>query len=674
VNGGWAARAKNKSPTPDELAEWFKAGRFGIGVIVPPGACCVDIDAPGRAHQGVDSARQRAALEPVLHALAALPCDPTPTGGRHYWTRIPDGWTPTRKRLDGAGIEVKVVATFVRVYDPNALPAVGDLPAMPTELTALFGDGASGRGAAAPVRGVIREGARNETLTSLAGTMRRRGMTPDAMAAALLMENRRRCRPPLPEAEVRSIARSVGRYEPMARKAAQAAAFADFHFTDAGNAEAFAFLFGDRVRFVHGLGIWRVWDGRRWRDDDAREVDRLALRTARARLRAAADIEDATRRKAAATWALASESAHRLRAMVESAACLQALSTRPHDYDRNPDVLNVENGLLDLRSATLRPHDPAEMCAKLAPVTFDSAATCPRWEQFLAEVFDGDGDLERFAQIAAGYTLTGRMTADALILMLGSGRNGKGVFLATLRRLLGDYARVADFATFSYEREKRAGVRDDLAAFPGARLVTAAESSVGLRLSEGLLKQLTGRDPITARHLYAREFTFNSSAKIWLATNHRPRVRDASPAFWARIRVLSFPVSFAGREDRLLEDRLADELPGILNWALAGALQFYKQDMALDPTEPVRRATDDWRQAEDTVGGFIADCCEVGAGFEDTTLRLYEGYRDWCARAGERERDILNRSYFGRELAARGFAPVRVGAKQVRGWRGLALR
>ncbi len=202
------------------------------------------------------------------------------------------------------------------------------------------------------------------------------------------------------------------------------------------------------------------------------------------------------------------------------------------------------------------------MCSKLAAVEYDVGTGCPLFEQFLEDIFAGDGELISFVQRCVGYSLTGLTREQVLFLLWGGGWNGKTTLLGVLKRLFGDYSRNADFASFSYQREKQAGTRDDLAALAGARLVTAAEPTVGLRFSEGKLKEITGSDPVTARHLYGRHFDFVPQFKLWLSGNHRPTVRDTSEGFWRRICLIPFTVSFKGRADQQLAEKLIAELPG----------------------------------------------------------------------------------------------------------------
>src|SRR2546425_1193726 len=117
-----------------------------------------------------------------------------------------------------------------------------------------------------------------------------------------------------------------------------------------------------------------------------------------------------------------------------------ALAKPPSAFDRDPWLLNVQTGTVDLRSGELHPHRREDLLTKLAPVVHDPVARCPRWERFLLEIMDGDETLVRYLQRVVGYTLSGDIRHHAFFLLYGTGANGKSTFLETLRALLGDYA------------------------------------------------------------------------------------------------------------------------------------------------------------------------------------------------------------------------------------------
>src|SRR5262249_4534420 len=211
--------------------------------------------------------------------------------------------------------------------------------------------------------------------------------------------------------------------------------------------------------------------------------------------------------------------------------------------------------------------NPSDRITIHTHIQFDSSARCPRWNQFLVEVFEDNQELIDFVQRAVGYSLTGDTSEQCLFLNFGGGSNGKSTFLEVLRRVAGGYGHNMPFSTL--EIKARTSIPNDVAALAGRRLVTASETNESVRLNEERVKALTGCDAITARFLNKEFFTFHPVAKFWLAFNHKPRVADDSHGFWRRIRLIPFLHEFkdTARDKHLLEKLLA-EAPGILVWAV----------------------------------------------------------------------------------------------------------
>jgi putative DNA primase/helicase len=280
--------------------------------------------------------------------------------------------------------------------------------------------------------------------------------------------------------------------------------------TDLGNAERLVRLFGDRIRFVPQWG-WLVWDGERWaRDNGNQRITELAEETVRQIYREAAEAQDPEERAKLAKWAIASESRQRITAMIDLAAPMCLAS--PEEFDADDWLLNLENGVLNLRTLEFLPHDPNLKLTKLAPVTYDPNADCPKWKAFLQRIFNNNERLIRFVQRAVGYSLTGSTREQCLFFLHGTGANGKSTFLEVIRALLGDYAVTTDFSTFVADR--KSSVRNDIARLHSARLVTAIEVGEGKRFAEELIKTLTGGDTVAARFLYREFFEFKPRFKV----------------------------------------------------------------------------------------------------------------------------------------------------------------
>jgi putative DNA primase/helicase len=417
-----------------------------------------------------------------------------------------------------------------------------------------------------------------------------------------------------------------------------------FPRTDAGNGELFAHLYGDRIRFDHRRRRWLVWDHHRWSDDADGEVRRLAKLTVRHRYLQAATIADLTERAAEAKFAVASENRQRLDALLVAAQSELPITDAGDAWDADPFLLGVANGVLDLRTGTLRSGRPSDRMTRWTHIAFSPDATCPRWLQFLGEIFVDDGELIDFVWRAIGYSLTGDTREQCVFLCYAPGANGKSVLLKVLRALGGAYAYNTPFT--SLEFTNRTGIPNDLAALAGRRIVTASETNEGTRLNEGRLKALTGGDPITARFLHAEFFTFEPEAKFWLAVNHRPTVQDDSYGFWRRVRLVPFMRQFDKEEqDPTLADRLLLELPGILAWAVRGCLAW--QQRGLEPPTAVRTPTDSYRAESDPLAAFVDECCVIDPRASCGAAAAYKAYTRWAGNQGMKEREMLTATSFG---------------------------
>ena len=420
--------------------------------------------------------------------------------------------------------------------------------------------------------------------------------------------------------------------------------------TDAGNGEYFARMYGDRVRYDHRRRRWLMWDRHRWSDDADGEIRRLAKLAVRHRLLSTTKIEDLTQRGQAAKFAIQSEHRQRLDALLAQAQTEPPITDAGRHWDRDPLLFGAENGVLDLRTGRLRDGRPEDRITLHTAIAFGAAAACARWLRFLDEVFSGDVELIDFIQRAVGYSLTGLTSEQCLFLCYGTGANGKSVFLRVLRMLAGFYAFNAPFSLF--EMHSRNAIPNDLAALVNRRLVTSSETNEGTRLNEARVKALTGCDPITARFMRAEFFTFDPVAKYWLAVNHKPTVADDSYGFWRRVRLIPFMHSFTGAaDDQTLGDTLQAELPGILAWAVRGALAW--QERGLPAPSAVRAATETYRLESDPLAQFIDERCVVTEGASMAAATAFRAYLAWTGEQGMREREMLTSTKFGARMTER---------------------
>ena len=436
--------------------------------------------------------------------------------------------------------------------------------------------------------------------------------------------------------------------------------------TDAGNAEFFASRYKDRVRFDHRRRLWFVWREHWWAPDSNGEVRRLAKEAARSRLAAAVKIPGDIKRKEAVKWGMQSESRYRLDAAIAMAQVEPPLADAGTHWNIDPWRLGVANGVVDLRTGRLRKGRQSDRITFHSDIPFALKAECPRWLQFLDEVFDADKELIEYVQRAVGYSLTGDRREQCLFLCWGEGANGKSTFLEVLRDVLGDYAHNLPFSAF--EMKARASIPNDVASIVGRRLVTAVETDESTRLNEARVKALTGSDPVTARFLYGEFFDFHPVAKFWLAFNHKPLVSDDSHGFWRRVRLIPFEHVFQGKEeDKRLIEKLKAEADGILPWAVDGALKWQKQGLGAPPA--VKKATEEYREESDPLNEFIDECCVVESDAQVAAAELWAAYQRWSEDNGARS--PIDRAKFSQRLAGRGFEKEREGHDRTWIWLGI---
>jgi len=436
-----------------------------------------------------------------------------------------------------------------------------------------------------------------------------------------------------------------------------------FNNTDLGNARRLVAHHGQDLRYCHPWNSWLVWDGRRWKVDDSGEIERRAKLTVAAIYREASTSTDADTRKALAKHATSSEAENRIRAMISLAK--SEVPVQPEELDTDPFLLNAKNGTIDLRTGEMREHRRDNLITKLAPVEYDPDASAPTFEAFLERVLPNE-EVRRFVQRAAGYSATGDTSERCMFIHHGPGANGKSTYQEAVAAALGDYAMRTPTETLLVKRA--GGVPNDVARLKGARLVTAAETEEGRRLDESLIKDLTGQDTISARFMRAEWFDFQPTHKLHLSTNHKPEIRGTDPAIWSRIRLVPWSVVIPPAErDRGLAAKLRAELPGVLAYAVRGAVGWSKG--GLEAPDEVRRATAAYRSEQDVLGTFIDDRCAVAHDAETFAKALFEAYKDWCETSGERAE---TQRRFGMRLTERGFARAKVGGLYK--WYGIELR
>jgi putative DNA primase/helicase len=434
--------------------------------------------------------------------------------------------------------------------------------------------------------------------------------------------------------------------------------------TDLGNAERLVLRHGQDLRYCVPWHGWLVWDGRHWRRDDTLEVEQRAKATVQGIYAEAADIPDRERRERLAKWAVTSEADKHLKAMVSQARSQPGIPVRPEELDRDLWLLNVLNGTLDLRTGELRPHRREALMTKLIPVTYDPRATCRQWGQFLHRIMDKKTALIDYLQRAVGYSLTGSVQEQCFFFCYGTGQNGKSTFLEILLTLVGPYGMQAVRELLMVRRhEAHPTERADLYQ---KRLVATVEIDAGGRLSEALVKLLTGGERVRARRMREDFWEFDPTHKFWLAANHKPVIRGTDDAIWRRPRLIPFTVKIPEAErDPTLAEKLKGELPGILRWAVEGCLA-WQQGGLQDPPD-VMAAGQAYRAEMDLLGQFLSECCTVLPGRPELRTQSAVLYKAYSNYAG----DDLTQTMFTLRLKERGFTTTSMRGRIY--WQGIGL-
>jgi putative DNA primase/helicase len=419
---------------------------------------------------------------------------------------------------------------------------------------------------------------------------------------------------------------------------------------DTMNAAALVAWTNGRIKHAPGLG-YHVWNGRVWVQSD------LLVRQEIHRMGAALVMAGALKKAKGFTMTTNIDN------VMRELRSIPSVAVDVDDFDARPDLLSFRNGVVDLRTGAMRPHDMADMLTITVPLDYDPHAQCPRWEQFVQEIMPGMPDMPNYLQRLTGYGITGHTSEQCFAVLWGKGANGKSVFAETLSSIFADITTTTPFATFE-SKNGSGGIPNDIAALRSARLVMASEGESGKPMSEAVLKRLSGKDRVTARFLNKEFFTYQPTFLIMLATNHKPSFRSQDEGLWRRVKLIPFKRYFAPDErDYDLDAKLLAETAGIVAWAVRGAVEWYGDGLK-DPG-PVKNATRDYRETSDTLAGFFPDILRrTGDLTRVDGSDAYNAYRDWCEAEGLQTKEIWSRTMFYRAMEERGVQRTRTSRGQ----------
>ena len=426
-----------------------------------------------------------------------------------------------------------------------------------------------------------------------------------------------------------------------------------YKFDDSGNAERMNDAFGEVLKWSYVEKKWLFYEGGKWHYDDIGYHRHIA---------------DAVVAMIEQDYPLYQDDPDTEKAFMKHLKRSRSFSGKtnmireyehyspilPRMLDKHKMLLNCKNGTLNLKTGELSPHDRGNFMTKQIPVNYNPDAPEPKlWLKFLDDIFRSDPYMIRYIQKCCGYSLSGSTEEQCLFFLHGSGGNGKSVFLEIIRYILGDYATNIQPQTIMMQNRSGSSPNGDIARLKGARLVTSVEPNEGAWLDEGLVKQLTGDDVVTARKMFSDEFEFKPEFKLWMATNHKPRIKGTDNGIWRRIHLIPFTVQIPPEKmDKHLKYKLVQEAESILKWIIDGCLLW--QNEGLTMPKAVKDATQEYRNEMDTLGAFLEACCIEGQG-EVKASALYSVYAKW---ADENNEYKLSNTKFGNEMVKR-FQKVR---------------
>jgi putative DNA primase/helicase len=433
--------------------------------------------------------------------------------------------------------------------------------------------------------------------------------------------------------------------------------------TDAYLCEQLKQQHGHDLMWCDIWGCWLIWDGKRWKTDNHREIYDYARQLVDYYLKKALDTYDAKKLQLWMDVAKSSSANSKQKNVVDMLK--SQVPTHPDELDTQPMLLNCGNGTINLETGKLQKHRQQDQITKITNTNYDPDAKCSRWMQFLDEIFNSNQNLIKFMQRAVGYALTSEIREHILLVLHGTGRNGKSTLLETLIDILGDYAKPSAPDLLMQKRNDTHPT--EIAELKGMRFVACVETEEGHRLKEGLVKRLTGGDTQKGRFIHQDWFEFRQTHKLFLAVNRKPDIRGTDEGIWSRIRLIPFDVKIDDdKQDPKLMQKLIKEAPGILAWAVKGCLDWQKEGLG-NPQE-VKQASTNWREDADVVGRFIKDRCIIQ---ESATVQgglLYSSYQDWCDSQGERPN---SNKIFAEKLQEKGYEKGRTNKGST--WKGIGL-
>lgn len=454
----------------------------------------------------------------------------------------------------------------------------------------------------------------------------------------------------------------------MDERAAEAALLGQ-GISDEGNAQCVHLRHSRSFAHSEALG-WVYYNGMQWVQEGAEAaLDRAIVDTLTARIQAATRSDMPDQYEKLIKFCIPNNS--RIRGTKGNLSSLAYVA--PGDFDTEPDRLNCRNGVLDLRTGEVSEHRADQRFMHCTSVDYYADANTAVWVNWLYETVGED--VTDWLQLAVGYSLTGHSREEVLFYLYGPARSGKGTFTSTLLALLGSpLAKEVNFATFTAQRTGDSQ-NFDLAPLKPCRFVAASESNAYERFNEAKVKSLTGGDEIYCAFKHRDHFNYRPQFKIWLSSNQPVNADPDDEAVWGRMRVIHFPKSHLGDENKMLKERMRSSavLEGVLAWAVQGAQRWYELgSKGLPEPESSAKMKAQHRGEIDNVQAWIEECCVKADDHFEPNANLFKSYKDWCDRNGVTPKQQRS---FSQALMHKGFLDKKAKrkGKVVRGFEGIGL-
>ena len=540
------------------------------------------------------------------------------------------------------------------------------------------------------VSGPITKGSRNNTLSRFAGRVLKKYGECDK-AHEVFLEQAERCDPPLEDSELNTIWFSALKF--FRNKVSKDSGYIppdqynnDFgdgagslkpeDYSDVGQAKVLSREYGDELKFTAATDFIR-FDGEVWVEDKQMAVGAcvefldLQLQDAKDSIEVAmkalvdAGYDESVVKQGSKALAKEIQTEHlSLFYMLVGAEKYLAFAMKRRDYKYITSALNVAKSMLTIKVSDLdkdpvllntpratynlekgiageQPHDPFDLITKITECSPGDEGM-DIWLEALDTFFCGDAELIEYVQKVIGLAAIGKVYEEFIIIAYGDGANGKSTFWNTVARVLGTYSGKisSDILTMG----NKVNAQPEMAELKGKRLIIASEMQEGVRLNTAMVKQLCSTDEIQACKKYKDPFHFVPSHQVVLYTNHLPKVGANDDGIWRRLKVIPFNAKIKGNSDiKNYADYLYEKAgSAIMKWIIEGAEKVSKSDHKVDDPKCVRDAVAAYRDDNDWLGHFIADCCEVDDSYEEKSGEFYQQYRAYCIQSGEYTRSTTD--------------------------------